>query len=112
MSFTAHRHKIDSDGVVPAVGYRELDLRTHAVGAGDQHRVPIAVQRWLEQRAESADSGDDALARGVPRNPVNARDEILAATDVDTSVPVAEAFCCGGRLIGHAMVPDSPPTQA
>ena len=77
---------------VPAVGNGKLDLRPHAVGAGDQHGVPIAVQGWREQRAEPAKSGDDTLARGAVRNLANTCDKIVAAIDVDTGVPVAEEF--------------------
>ena len=88
----AHRHEVDPDGVVPIPCDCEFDLRADTVGAGDQHGVPIAVERRLEQRAEAAKPGDDAPARGVVRDPANALHEIVAAIDIDTGIAVTQRF--------------------
>ena len=53
----AHRDEIDADRVVPVERERELQLRADAVGAGDEHRLAVAL-RQLDQRAESADAGE------------------------------------------------------
>ena len=48
----------NADRVVRIERERELELRTHAVGAGDEHRFGILVAD-LEQRAEAADPGQN-----------------------------------------------------
>ena len=54
----AHRDQVDADRVVAAGLDRQAQLGADAVGAGDQHRLAVAVQRNLEQRAESAEAAE------------------------------------------------------
>ena len=40
----AHRDEVDADRVVAVERERELELGAHAVGAGDEHRLPVALR--------------------------------------------------------------------
>ena len=91
----AHRHQVDPDGVVPVVRDCKLDLRADAVGAGDQHGLPIALERRFEQCTEAAQPGNDAFTRGTVRDCANACDQFVAAIDVHAGVSVAEAIVRG-----------------
>ena len=64
----AHGHAVDAHGVVFVHQKGDLQLRAHAVRAGDQHRAGNARQVHLEQAAEAADAlehAGDSRARNV-----------------------------------------------
>ena len=65
----AHGHQVDAHGAVLAGQLGNLELRAHAVGAGNQQRLGhVLGRRDAEQAAEAADVADDLRAiRGVHR---------------------------------------------
>ncbi len=94
----AHRDEVDADGVVPAVLERELELGADAVGAGDQHRLAVAL-RDLEQRAEAADAREHLGAQRALGERLDALDQRIAGIDVHAGVAVRE-----GGVVLHVRV--------
>ncbi len=74
----------------------QLELGADAVGAGDQHRFAVAIQRQLEQRAEAAEPGQHARAEGVLDDRLDALDQGIAGVDIDPGLRIAEGTCIGG----------------
>ncbi len=83
----AHRDEVDADRVVPVEREGELQLGADAVGAGDQHRLAIAL-RQLDQRAEAADAGQHLGPHRPLRERLDALDQRVAGIDVDAGVAV------------------------
>ena len=86
----AHGDEVDADGVVAAGVDRQAQLGTHAVGAGHQHRLPVAA-RQLHQRAEAADAGQHLAALRAPHQRLDALDELVAGVDVDAGIAIGDA---------------------
>ena len=68
---------------------RQLQLRADAVGAGDEHRLAVALAD-LEQRAEAADAGQHLRAQRPLRERLDALDERVAGVDVDAGVAIGK----------------------
>ncbi len=85
----AHADEVDADAVVAVERERQPQLRAHAVGAGDQHRLPVALGD-LEQRAEAADAAEHALAQRAPGQWLDALDQRVAGVDVDSGILVGQ----------------------
>ena len=86
----AHRDQVDADGVVAAGVDREAQLGADAVGAGHQHRMPVAG-RQLHQRAEAADAGEHLAALRALHQRLDALDELVAGVDVDAGIAIGDA---------------------
>jgi hypothetical protein len=54
----AHGHAVDAHGVMLVHQLRNAEFGSHAVGAGDQHRLGHALQLGSKQAAEAADVTD------------------------------------------------------
>jgi len=82
----AHRHEVDADGVVAVHRERELELGTHAVGAGDEHGLAKSACRSpparRSRRCPPALGPHRALGERL-----DALDERVAGVDVDAGVP-------------------------
>jgi hypothetical protein len=87
----AHRHQVDADGVVLVELEGELQLGADAVGARDQHRLPVFL-RDAAQGAEAADAGHHLAAHGALGERLDRLDERIARVDVDAGVAVGEPF--------------------
>ena len=87
----AHGDEIDADRIVAVELESELQFRAHAVGAGDQHRLPITF-RHFEQRAEAADAGEHAGSHRALRVRLDPFDERIAGIDVDARVAIREGI--------------------
>ncbi|MPM94062.1 hypothetical protein SDC9_141205 [bioreactor metagenome] len=64
----AHGHAVDTDGIVLVQQLGNAELSAHAVGSGDQHRLPHTRKIRSEQAAEAAQIRDhpgDHRARHV-----------------------------------------------
>ncbi len=98
----AHRDEIDADRVVPVEREGELQLRADAVGAGDQHRLPVALRK-LDQRAEAADAGEHFGPHRPGGERLDALDERVAGVDVDAGVAIGKTGRRGraGRCHGR-----------
>ena len=86
----AHGDQVDADGVVPAAVDRQPELGAHAVGAGDQHRLPVALGQ-LDQGAEAADAAQHLGAQRASHERLDALDQLVAGVDIDAGVAVGEA---------------------
>ena len=90
----AHGDQIDADRVVAIEHLRQFQLGADAIGAGHQHRLPVAAGQF-EQRAESAESGHDFLAERARNQRFDALDDFLAGIDVHAGGAVGEGFVVG-----------------
>ncbi len=63
----AHRHAVDTHGVVPVHSESDLYFGTHAVGARDQNRFADTGHIKLEQTSETADTRQHAACHS-PRH--------------------------------------------
>ena len=64
----AHRHQVDADRIVPADRHGHLQLRAHAVGAGDQHGVFVVPGEELVVKSSwkrPANPPSRGMTRGV-----------------------------------------------
>ncbi len=84
----AHGHQIDAHGVVPAGVDRQAQLGADAVGSGHQHGLAVAIERHLDQGAESAQPAQHLAAHGTLHVGFDAFDEFLAGVDIDSSLGV------------------------
>ena len=102
----AHRHQVDADRVVPADRHGHLELRAHAVGAGDQHRVLVVPgeelvgEIELEEAGEPAFQGDHPRRVGPRQQPRQPGHGLSVDVQIDAGVFV-------GRF-GHVAVVPSP----
>ena len=80
---------------MPAGVNREPELGADPVGAGDQHRTAITLERQLDQRAEAADAGQHFGPHGAPHQRLDALDERVAGVDVDAGVAIRVAAVAG-----------------
>ncbi len=97
----AHRHQIDTDGVVLVHLHRQFELGADTVGAGDQHRLFVAIQRQLEQGAEPAQPANDLGAQGAFGVGLDAFDQAVAGVDVHTGIAITEAGTGGLLFVAH-----------
>jgi hypothetical protein len=86
-----HGDQVDADLVVPAGVDGQAQLGAHAIGAGNEHRPAVTVQRHFHQRAEAADAGQDLLAHGLADHGLDAFYEFIARVDVDAGVAVSQS---------------------
>jgi hypothetical protein len=92
----AHADQVDADRVVAAELLGKLELRAHAVGAGDQYRFTVLVGQ-VEQGAESAEPAHHLRPETAPHQRLDALDDGVARIDVDTGIAVSHrAGRCGG----------------
>ena len=92
----AHGDEVDADGVVPVRRERDLELGADAVGAGDEHRLPVLLHVEREEPAEAADPGEDLRPEGGAGMGLDELDEAIALVDVDARVAVGQGH--GGPL--------------
>ena len=85
----AHRDEVDADRVVAVERERELELGADAVGAGDEHRLAVALAD-LDQRAEAADAGEHLGAQRALGERLDALDQRVAGVDVDAGVAIGK----------------------
>jgi hypothetical protein len=99
----AHGDQIDADGSVVLGVDGDLQLRSDAVGGGDEQRVGKAGGLGIEESAEAAERGVGPAPRGGARQGRDGFDEGVAGIDVDARVLVSPAAngtpargsCCG-----------------
>ena len=104
----AHRHEVDADRVVALEVERQLQLGAHAVGPRNQHRLAIAFGHF-EQRAETAETAEHALAQGFFGEWLDALDEGVAGIDVDAGITVGKGGLRG--WLSHLGVPNEACTH-
>jgi peptidoglycan/xylan/chitin deacetylase (PgdA/CDA1 family) len=85
----AHRHQVLAHRVVAVQLEGQLQLGADAVGAGDQHRLPVFL-RDLEEGAEAADAGHHLGAQGASGERLDAFDEGIAGIDVDAGIAIGK----------------------
>ena len=76
----------------------ELELGADPVGAGDQHRLPVAL-RQLDERAEAADAGDHLRAQRALGERLDRFDQRVARIDIDAGLAVGQLPA--GGVGGH-----------
>ncbi|MGF6655670.1 hypothetical protein OKW34_006260 [Paraburkholderia youngii] len=90
----AHRDQILADRVVLVQLERETQLGADAVGAGHEHRF-LVLLRHFEQRAESTDAAQHAVAQGLLGKGLDGVDEGVARIDVHAGVAIRQTL---GRI--------------
>ena len=95
----AHRDQIDAHGVVPLRVDGEAQLGADAVGARYQHRLAVAVQRHLDQRAEAADAPQHLGPHRALHARLDALDQFVAGVDIDPGFAIGH-----GRSLGHSRI--------
>ena len=93
----AHGDQVDADGVVAVQFKSQLELGTHAVGAGYQHRF-LEFLRNLDQTAETADAGQDFGAHGALGKWLDVLDQLVACVDIDARIAVGQAIGRGAQV--------------
>lgn len=88
----AHGNEVDADGVMAAGVDRYFQFGADAIGGGDQDRVGKAGLTQIEQGAESAQPGGGAQAGGGASQRFDGFNQGFAGVDIDTRVPVGQAF--------------------
>src|SRR5215469_17450611 len=99
----AHGDEIDADRVVPAGEDGELELGADAVGSGDQDGVAVARGFQIEERAETAQSGVAAGARGRLGERLDRLHQRIAGIDIDAGVAIILALY--GALDRYRLLP-------
>jgi hypothetical protein len=93
----AHGNQIDADRVVTPHLDRQLELGAYPVGARDQHRLAIAVDRQLEQPPKAAEAAEHTDTAGALNQRFDGLDELIAGIDVHTRAAVGHV---GRVLVG------------
>jgi hypothetical protein len=88
----AHGHQVDADGVMAVHEDGDSDLGAHAVGGGDQDRVPVFVHAQVEEAAESADFPQDAGAISGPYQGPDGADKGVSFIDIDPGIFIGADF--------------------
>ena len=99
-------HQIVADRVVPASLDGDLDLRSDAVGAGDEHRT-FGLGWHAEHAAESTEATTRARREGGLDEALDARLGIVRGVDVDAGATVIER----AAAVGHASISCSNATR-
>ena len=81
-------YQVRADGVVNAQFERDLQLGSHAVGAGDQHWLRKFLQIQGKQPAEAANLREHMLVEGLARQHLDALLGAVARGDVHPSIVV------------------------
>ena len=92
----AHRDEVDADGAVAMEGEGELQLRAHAVGAGDKHGLLVFL-RDFAKGAEAANAGEDLRADRFLGKRLDGLDQRIAGIDIDARIAV-------GQTVRHAKI--------
>jgi hypothetical protein len=85
----AHRDQVDADGVMPLQVEGELELGADAVGAGNQHRLPVFLADF-KQGAEAADAGEHAFPHRTLCKRLDGFDQGIAGVDIDAGITVRQ----------------------
>ena len=104
----AHGHQIDAYRIVTIKFDGQFELGAHAVSAGNQNRLAVAFG-YLEQRAETAETAEHALAQGFFGEWLDALDEGVAGIDVDAGITVGKGGLRG--WLSHLGVPNEACTH-
>ena len=105
----AHGHQVDADRVVHARRHGHLELRAHAVGAGDQHGVLVVPgeelvgEIELEEAGEPAFQGDHAGRIGPRQQPRQPGHRLAVDLQIDAGILVGRFGhdrCCRLPRIG------------
>ena len=107
----AHRDQIDADRIVPVECERELQLGADAIGAGDEHRLPVPLRKF-DQGAKAADAGQDLRAHRALRIRLDPLDQRIARVDVDAGVAVRKRGLRVGSGDGHRREAGGPRSLA
>ena len=96
----AHRDEVDADGMVNAGVHGHLELRAHAVGAGDEQRIFVApaeesLEVELEERREAALGAHHPRALGAPHVRGQTGHTFAVELEIDAGAGV------GGSAHGH-----------
>ena len=95
MSFTQWLTRSWPNGVVNSELEGDLQLGSHAIGGGDQHRVGILLEIEREEAAEAADLAQHLLVEGLARQHLDAVLGLVGGGDIDAGV------CIADRLFGR-----------
>ena len=90
----AHRHQVDADRVVPADHLGDLQLRAHAVGAGDQHRLAVIAGEQPAGEVELEQPGEAAVLAATPAGNGSAASAAAAATSTPRRSPGRRRNLC------------------
>jgi hypothetical protein len=75
----------------------QAQLGTDAVGTGHQHRLLVALGHF-EQRTETADAAEHAVAQGFLGQRLDPVDKGIARIDIDAGITVGK-----GGILGHGL---------
>ena len=81
----AHGDQINAHGVMTIEGEREFELGAHAVGARHQNGFAIALGHF-EERAESPNAREHAVAQGPPGKRLDSVDQRIAGINIHSGV--------------------------
>ena len=76
-----------------------LQLGADAVGARNQHRLAVAVERNLEQRAEAAEAAEHLGPQRALDGGLDAFDQLVAGFDIDAGIFVRNRHGGPGRFL-------------
>src|SRR5262249_5510108 len=97
--------EVATDRVVHLRALRHLELRSDAVRARDEDRVPAADLGRVEEAPEEPDIADDAGGERLPDRLRRALDGLVLARDVDPGIAVA----FGGARHAPRRIPGAGP---
>ena len=76
----------------------QAQLGANTIGAGHQHRLLVTLWHF-EQRAETTNAAQYALAQGLLGQRLDTFDECITGIDIDASITVGE-----GSILGHGQL--------
>ena len=77
----------------------QLELGTHPIGTGHQHRLAIALGHF-KQGAKSAQATEHAIAQCFSGKRFDPFDERITCIDIDTGIAIGK---CLSRLLNHIL---------
>src|SRR3546814_6611006 len=87
--FRSHADQIDADLVVAVQRLCQLELGADTIGAGHQHRLPVAAGK-IEQGAKTTEAAHHFRAQGAFDQRLDALDEGVAGIDIDPGITVGQ----------------------
>lgn len=90
----AHRHEIDTDGVVLIGRDGQPQLGTNAIRSGNQNRMPVAPKWQFEQSAETAQPAHNFAAPGHLGERFDLFNETVAGINIDAGLLITDCGHC------------------
>jgi hypothetical protein len=87
-------HQIGTDGVVFVRGEGDFQFSSHAIDAGDEHRLPHSAKIRREQSAEPPDSSQHLRAVRFADKGLNSTFELVAKVNINAGSGVGFLSLC------------------